>query len=589
MQLANSPKSQAPIARSWARNGEIVAEILNTFRRRIVVGQTCHLSLASKAMTETYRQPSNEAARRAALSHAVGILSIDRHQATCVRETYVREVRDHLASRGTSYDKDVASCLSDHRVLLWEEFFRSRVGQRAMKDLTVCYLAGPEPLNDFRVLVDLGIHPHNIWAFESDQTSYAEAIEAVRGSGFPMLKVHRGSIEHFFESSPQRFDIIYLDACGPLPSPSQKTLKMVSTLLRHHRLASPGALITNFACPDMASPQQVERYTRLVAAYLYPKGFLEFVHKNGEPGATEGPICEGLLLDERDWTSDQAGESQPPRQFLDLVRADFPSYYGQYITRQLMDLASVIAPWIRLLGSTYGPRLFTADFAKIAEQACQMNAFDQRTGDGGEVVADADHYPLQWAVRSLLGGLENRPAPPGIADFVQSWLDQMGGGPASRGGALQAIECYDVLRRDHRFYSENLKRAIQCHRHGMHQFCDVPTETLMFDLLINQLVFPMHYVTPAIRRWSYTAKQTTMFLDVMVLDGCRYLYDWMPTLDLADEGLSDIQQQLSYRFALDGLAKNRRWYNTEYFFGAAVIGQDTRPFDARYLAQRRSL
>jgi hypothetical protein len=111
----------------------------------------------------------------------------------------------------------------------------------------------------------------------------------------------------------------------------------------------------------------------------------------------------------------------------------------------------------------------------------------------------------------------------------------------------------------------------------------------MFDLLINQLVFPMHYVTPAIRRWSYTAKQTTMFLDVMVLDGCRYLYDWMPTLDLADEGLSDIQQQLSYRFALDGLAKNRRWYNTEYFFGAAVIGQDTRPFDARYLAQRRSL
>lgn len=155
--------------------------------------------------------------------------------------------------------------------------------------------------------------------------------------------------------------------------------------------------------------------------------------------------------------------------------------------------------------------------------------------------------------------------------------------------ALYAIECYDVLRSGSRFHSRDLKEALDYQFRSMYQFCDVPTTTMVFDLLVNQLVFPMHYVTDAVRRWCYIAKDTPMYLDVMILDECRYLYDWMPTLDLANEALDDIEQQLSYRFVLDGLAKNRRWYNTEYFYGAAVIDQLTEPFEAKYLGTREHL
>jgi hypothetical protein len=72
----------------------------------------------------------------------------------------------------------------------------------------VCYLCGPEPLNDFDVLVNLGIHPHNIWAFESEPRYYQAALAAVRTSRFPHLKVTKGKIEQFFENIPKTFDII---------------------------------------------------------------------------------------------------------------------------------------------------------------------------------------------------------------------------------------------------------------------------------------------------------------------------------------------------------------------------------------------
>ena len=46
------------------------------------------------------------------------------------------------------------------------------MGTKKPEDLVVCYLSGPEPNNDFQELINLGILPHNIWAFESDNQVY---------------------------------------------------------------------------------------------------------------------------------------------------------------------------------------------------------------------------------------------------------------------------------------------------------------------------------------------------------------------------------------------------------------------------------
>ncbi|WP_439360536.1 hypothetical protein [Bradyrhizobium sp. DASA03007] len=54
-------------------------------------------------------------------------------------------------------------------------------------------------------------------------------------------------------------------------------------------------------------------------------------------------------------------------------------------------------------------------------------------------------------------------------------------------------------------------------------------------------------------------------------------------------GFSDLERQLAYRFALDGVSKHRRWYNEEYFFGTAIIDQFTEPFEAKSFYPRASL
>jgi hypothetical protein len=199
---------------------------------------------------ETYNQPEKQMARREALGHAITTLTVNRGSACCVRQDYVRAVREQIIARGEP-DASVARRLDDVTLNSWEALHKSQVGAKCPEDLMVCYLCGPEPGNDFEEFVRLGVLPQNIWAFESDKATYETAIGAVCRSNFPYLKIHKGAIDQFLEYTPKKFDVIYLDACAALPSEGQGTLRTLATLFRHHRLASPGVLITNFAAPDL--------------------------------------------------------------------------------------------------------------------------------------------------------------------------------------------------------------------------------------------------------------------------------------------------------------------------------------------------
>ena len=77
-----------------------------------------------------------------------------------------------------------------------------------------------------------------------------------------------------------------------------------------------------------------------------------------------------------------------------------------------------------------------------------------------------------------------------------------------------------------------------------------------------------------------------MYLDMFVLDECRYLYDWMPTMDMLSNGFNNVERQLSYRFALDGVSKHSFSYNTEYFFGTSVVDIHTANFEPKKFSTR---
>jgi hypothetical protein len=77
-----------------------------------------------------------------------------------------------------------------------------------------------------------------------------------------------------------------------------------------------------------------------------------------------------------------------------------------------------------------------------------------------------------------------------------------------------------------------------------------------------------------------------MFLDVIPFDTCRYIYDWLPTLELVNDSFDLAAQQLVYRFALDGLTKHTIRYNEEYFYGTTVVGVNEGGFTDKLLIPR---
>ena len=353
-------------------------------------------------MNVSYNQVSKNTVRNSALQHAVELLTTRRQHAAVVSRDHVRNVRDLMQNRSTSYDKNAVISLSDQSIIKWEEFWDFQVGQRAAADLTVAYLAGPEPLNDFRELTRLGVEPNNIWAFESDNNVYNAALREVRKSEFPLLKLQRGTIDQYIRSVPRSFDIIYLDACGPLPSRGQRTLGAISDIFRHNKLLSPGVLITNFSLPDTSDKRQQNSYADMVTGYLYPKGMLENADENefedDHWNLDDGPMAHGF---------EPRNDSDTQESFYHEVSSNFEYYYGQYITRQLFDLASFISPWISFCNSESWKLLFSKTPMEIAKLSVDFGMVAD--DDVSTLVTDPDFFPIGWSLVSLAntGGAQN--------------------------------------------------------------------------------------------------------------------------------------------------------------------------------------
>jgi hypothetical protein len=551
-----------------------------------------------------YAEPTKNEARRQVIQSAVRILTADRAKATLARRSYVREVRDFLRGKEHEGDRAVAGLLTNETISRWERFFDSIIQTRTPSDLKVAYLSGPNPENDLRVMCNAGVLPENIWAFESDARTYSEAVQSALASEFPFIKLVQGGIDGFLGVSPQRFDVIYLDFCGPIPSRDrkQKTLLAVTRLLSHHSLTSPGVLITNAALPT-EEQDSVGRSLlgRLVAAYLYPKAFLE--NKANEGGFAEGAMANGFEFDK----------------WLTEVGNNLDDYYGQYLTRMMMDHVGAISPASRVtLGQGVFTRLFSTPDSALNDALNHffhfnqdaLNADDAASDEpdddinilklGGDVITDPDNYPLLWtlaALSSQLGaGDSNYPnlsSDPEFKRFADTFLsqlsvDQDGLRLVRRLSAVTYLLSQGTGSEE--FHSTSLQEVAAKHRFSeFYQFCDLLLFHQLKELLLRQWTVPYHVNVAETRRWKYKAKETPMFMDMLVLDECRYVYDWMPTVDMLLAGVRDEQRQLSFRFALDGVSKHGRWYSPEYFSGTAVIDQFTEPFEAKELSPRVEL
>lgn len=574
-----------------------------------------------------YQENEKKLARSELFETAINALCSQRSKSTLASRDHMRKVRDTLISR-EGMDQLVAENLSDVTINRWEEFYDSIIQSKNPHNLKIAYLSGPNPENDLRELTKHGVLPENIWAFESDAKTYNDAVISALSSEFPFIKLIKAGIGDFFQASPQKFDLIYLDFCGPLPSKNKKnkTLKTISNILSYHSLNSPGVLITNVCLPtNEQDPDTRDLLSKLVALYLYPKSFIEC--DENENNIMEGAIPHGHSFE--DW--------------LNIVKGDLDKYYNEYITRLLIDMILVIAPYDNFpnnhvlfknlfdisdkenlqecIDGLFKYNISKEESLEIDENICfgenlnfdstiedlaadKSALFEDEDEDGvyaGEVICEPNSHSLLWTLGSLSQVINKKDSffpneihkDPNFRTYSQQFINQLSSSGDEKNFVDNICKLSFLLSEGNGqepFHSESMKNLSEINWWGSYyQFCDIFSFYQVKEVLLRQLAVPYHVNVEATKRWQYIAKDTPMYMDMIILDECRYLYDWMPTIDMMKNSLTDIERQLSFRFVLDAISKHRRYLSTEVFYGTACIGSNTPGFENKILEPRRQI
>lgn len=416
------------------------------------------------------------------------------------------------------------------------------MGTKRPEELMVCYLSGPEPSNDFKELTNLGILPQNIWAFESDTQAYKKALATYEQGEYPQPRILKQNIETFFQQTPKKFDIVYIDACGSIPS-TQHSLRCVSTLCMNHRLNSPGVIISNFAMPDIRK-DTINDYYEMVSQYLF---FKEYPSEDFE-------INECGIINEK------------YKEFLTKVRENFILYYGEYISAVLRDIPAVIVPLERIVRNPYLNQIFnlaTID-SKNSEELISLSR--------GNSIARYFFTVNCLSEKGILG------------EKSRCFLGEIG----NYDDLLKGLKIIVLLRKGEIELKDNVEKIKNFFETegNIYQFLDKPHSNLFFDIVLNQLSYPMHNNILHNRRYQYIAKSNHMFTDVTVYDECRYIYEWLPGLHQIISSFKDKSWQYVFRFALDGLVKMRQNYNNEFFFQGSIISNSIEGFSSKKLQDR---
>ena len=282
-------------------------------------------------MSITYKQETKNMVRHTVIRKAVELLTTERAQACCVRRSYVRDLYDYFNDLAESHEQEEAKKIDISYIQEWETMHSYNLGIKRPEELSVCYLAGPEPENDFAEFVFMGIKPQNIWAFECERNTYLQALTSIDSTNFMQPKLIKTSIERFFESSPKTFDIVYIDACASLIS-DQHALKCIASMFKHHRLSSPGVLISNFAYLDETVSAEKQQYIDIISRY-------NFIRDNRN----------AYLLDHQGTVIFNDGYEEVKKS----VEEDLEEAYGDFVSAMICNTASISIPSVRFCNSNY--------------------------------------------------------------------------------------------------------------------------------------------------------------------------------------------------------------------------------------------
>lgn len=484
-----------------------------------------------------YSQIEKNKSRREVLRYSIELLTKSRGQSSILNRDYVRNIADYLNYSVQSYNNGSITN-EDYKVICdWENYHDQVVGSKSPDQLKVCYLSGPEPQNDFDELLRLGVNPNNIWAFEKDKNTFEDAIKELKFGYREVPKLMNRSIEEFLVNTPMVFDIVYIDACGSAFPSSKHTMRIISTLLKHHRLSALGVIISNFS-----EPQVIEQnYIEYIANYIVGRNDKLSNYKN---------MCYVDLLKE--------------------IEDNFSSYYGNYITRCLMDLSSFIVPTMRFCNSNYWNIITDSSPKDIVKGSNGKFSFNNTN-----TILNSYELSKKYKAHGLW----------------QKQLNELSGINPLKISIIDSLKYYNLVKQDRSFLKQNICDMYSDieQKRILISYLDKIDPDVFTDIVFNQLSYPMHYNVNVSKRFSYIAKTNKMHLDISVLDSCRYVYEWIPTIYFIQKALSNNSWQKTIRFSLDGLSKNRMEYDDGYFYKSSVVSKNLEGFESKEVVDRIEL
>jgi hypothetical protein len=524
----------------------------------------------------SYQQPIKEESRRLIWKGAIDRLTLDRAESRIISEHYVRSLWEYSL---TKVLRPYTSIKTLNKEVLgeWCAFAASEYGTKSPSDLRIAYLSGPEPENDLSILLSLGVHISNVWAFEQEAKIYTEALKKAHAL-YPPLKLYPGKIEEFIESANIKFDIIYLDFTGPLFSASTKPFRALHRILESHGLSSLGVLIVN-----SAEPEQNPETVMFLADYFQNQAWVEGTvygekNKAGEEvdWYIEGPHSYGYeeaalrkLVEDNFSSAYSAFATQYPAMYAAYVQPAFTVLTNRVAKKRFFNPDQIVLE--SELNRFSSPNALLANLLGSRDSENEAGTEASDVSLGSDFILSPDEYPLQHFLARLKSRTENKDARSFLANFEEAL------GSVSRQSALRA---FDVLRSVMEGYwkvlSQELLEALRSVYAALPDrdgglFCDVPMLHLWAEAALYQLGFPYHLNVHQHWRGTYKTKVHRMYLDSFVLDQCRAFYDWMPMIELYGQDLKSIERQLISRICMDAICKARDNVVPQLYSGANVI------------------
>lgn len=511
----------------------------------------------------TYKQPVKERSRELIWNHAVKSLTSLRNNNRILNVSYM----EHL---WLYCQQQLGEKLDIETFVKWKEFADICYGQKRPEDLKVAFFCGNEPENDVRHLLSLGLRIENLYAFESNSKIFRQAVESLHNT-YPLLKIYRGNIEEYASLQNTKFDIVYLDFTGTLI----KEYKTLVKLLDMNALTDMSVLIVNTCYPDK-TPENID----FLANFFYNDSFFELsvidgfekeIHEESWLNRAEG--CDALGLD-----YDGIKEK---------IDANFEYAYSAFQTAFILDYANRHKPSFEVFKQrTLSDRLIkSACLTKISDfikkyydvllqeysEDGQRLPSNQYINDGFIGINEMGTRVSRLDSMRIAEVFINSPYPHLVSDLskIEKWTKQS---PELRGEMpneeYQKVDFKEVLTAEVRQVLDDIKEWF----HGQYKFCDMPMEHLWLELLLNQFGHPYHTNVGNHKRYSYKAKERTMCLDIVTLDKCRALYDWMPMLEYFVHDMQDNNRQMITRMCMDAIDKQLFQIVDEVYYGSALVG-----------------